>query len=220
MSLELTSDPKAEIRFRSKNSAVIKELANKVNFSLVELEALSLIYFKMLVETESKTDQVPRSVLRTIFEDCFNITDKFLIDRAILVLDSEADLSPGITLQTWIRTMSLLLRGSLDEKVDYCYKVYDLHGQGKIKRNQMVIFLNECFGAMDEVDAAMAAKDLADIIIKKIDVDGDGFVSLDDFRTAVRKNPELMQCLGQCLPKRSAAYAFLATFTDMNANKY
>lgn len=220
MSMELTCDRKVEIRFRSQNSAIIKELQRSVHFSLVEVEAISLIYLKILIETKSITNQIPRTMFRTIFTDCFDITDEFLIDRSFLAIEADASASPDVTLQTWVRALSLLLRGTLEEKIQYCFKVYDLRGNGRIERNHMVTFISRCFETMSEADATLAAKDLVDFLIKKIDIDCDGIVSFDDYRTAVFQMPELLQCLGQCLPNRTAAFAFLATFTDMHANKY
>lgn len=217
MSIEATSDPKSEIRFRSQNSDTIKEHVKKSHFNQSELEALSLIYFKILIESKSKT-HIPRSMLRLIFTECFHITDEFLIDRAFMALDSGT--STFVTLDTWLTIMSLLLRGTLDEKIGYCFAVYDLSGEGKIRRNQMVTLMSRCFDTLPTAEAGLAAKDLVDIVIKKIDIDGDGILSFNDYRTAVQQNPIMLQCLGQCLPERAAAYSFLATFSDMSSNKF
>ncbi|XP_063238557.1 calaxin-like [Bacillus rossius redtenbacheri] len=56
-------------------------------------------------------------------------------------------------------------------------------------------------------------RDMAFIVMRKLDVDRDGQVSLDDFHQTVEQQPLMLQCLGPCLPSNKAVGAFLATFT-------
>lgn len=217
MSIETTSDPKAEARFRSQHTDTIKELVKCTHFKHTELEALSLIYFKMLIESKSKSN-VPRSMLRLILTNVLLITDDLMIDRVIQALDSGT--TKFVTLDTWLRAMSLLLRGTFEEKVRYCFAVYDLQGHGIIKCPQMVTLMSRCFDTLPEAEAGLAAKDLVDIMMKKMDMDNDGMLSFDEYQQSVVACPDMLQCLGQCLPDREAAYAFLATFTDMDDNTF
>lgn len=56
-------------------------------------------------------------------------------------------------------------------------------------------------------------QDLVSLLLKKLDRDLDGRVSLDDFRKSVLDNPLLLECLGPCLPSPQAAAAFVATIS-------
>lgn len=58
-------------------------------------------------------------------------------------------------------------------------------------------------------------QDLIDLLIKKLDVDRDGMISEDDFKTAVKdRNSLLLECMGPVFPSRDARHVFLSTFTN------
>lgn len=59
----------------------------------------------------------------------------------------------------------------------------------------------------------LVLQDLVEVIMKKLDVNRDGQVTYDDFREAVSNQPLMMECLGQCMPTRLSATAFLISFT-------
>lgn len=53
------------------------------------------------------------------------------------------------------------------------------------------------------------------MMLKKLDVDRDGSVSEEDFKTCVRDRNQLMlECMGPVFPSREARHVFLSTFTD------
>lgn len=58
-------------------------------------------------------------------------------------------------------------------------------------------------------------QDLIDTLMKKLDVDRDGFISEEEFYKAVtERNQLLLECMGPVFPSRVARQAFLSTFTD------
>lgn len=213
MSLKITPEPLEELKLRQ-HSKGLKELVHETHFNYVELETLALIYFKFAGEENSNNIHLDRSQFRVIFHTCFYIDDDFLVDRAMVYLDKGTN--QYVTIETWLRTMSLFLRGTLNEKINYCFEVYDLNGDGKIKRNEIIKLLDKSFVKEYEEDADLAVKDLADIMIRTMDLDTDGVISFQDYNDSVRKQPELLECFGQCLPERSKVSLFLTTFTSEN----
>lgn len=213
MSVQITSEPSDETKLRQ-NSKLLKDLTKEVHFSALEVDALAVIYFKFLNENGIKRAQMDRAQFRKIFHSVLQINDDLLIDRSFLCLDRGT--SAYVTLETWIRTMSLFLRGTLEEKMKYCFGVYDLNGDGEIKRNEVILLLGQCFIMEYEEDVELAVKDLADIMVRKLDVDGDGVINFDDYRNSVLEQNELLECFGRCLPNRACAYSFMQTFTKEN----
>lgn len=213
MSLQIATEPHDEIKLRQ-NSKLLRELAKDTHFSANEVDALAVIYFRFLNENDIKRTHMDRIQCRAIFHTLFQIADDFLIDRAFVYLDK--GVSPYLTLESWIRMISLFLRGTLDEKIKYCYHVYDINGDGKIKRNEVIKLLEKCFIYEFEDDVALAAKDLADTLVRKMDLDCDGVISFDDYYESVLQQPELLECFGRCLPERASAYKFMQTFTSEN----
>lgn len=213
MSLQISPEPSDELKLRQ-NSKLLRDVTKEVHFSAIEVDALAVIYFKFLNENDIKRTQMDRQQFRNIFHTVFLINDDILIDRSFIYLDKGT--SVHVTLDTWIRTMSLFLRGTLEEKMKYCYAVYDLNNDGKIKRNEVILLLGKCFIMEYEEDVDLAVKDLADILVRKMDVDGDGVISFDDYKKSVLDQNELLECFGQCLPDRACAYSFMRTFTSEN----
>lgn len=213
MSLQITSDPSDEFKLRQ-NSKLLKDLTKELHFSAIEVDALAVIYFKFLNENDIKRTQMDRLQFRKIFHSVFQINDDFIIDRSFFYLDKGT--SAHVTLETWIRTMSLFLRGTLEEKMKYCYAVYDLNNDGKVKRNEVILLLGKCFVMEYEEDVELAVKDLADIMVRKMDIDGDGVIDFEDYRKSVLEQNELLECFGRCLPERGCAYSFMQTFTNEN----
>jgi len=52
--------------------------------------------------------------------------------------------------------------------------------------------------------AFVLAEELAELIFPKLDLNGDGIISADEFTRACRKDPTLIECFGQFLPKNCA----------------
>lgn len=209
-----TADAKEENRFRNKWADFIKLYVKekKTHFSQKELEAIALIYFKFERESHSSTGFITRFQFRSIFHITFNMPEDTFIDRVMVGLDK--GISPTVTLETWFNTMSLFLRGSLEEKINYCFVCYDVMGDGFIKRNFMTNLMKTSIIKSNIEDIEEAVNDLVDLIIQKMDIDRDGSISFNDYRVSVLKQPILLQCLGQVIPDRDSIYSFLMTFTD------
>lgn len=98
-----------------------------------------------------------------------------------------------------MKCMSVLLRGRYEEKLKFCFRVYDLNGDRYISKEEMYQMLKFCLvrGAEEDEDGI---KDLVDLVLKKLDEDRDGRVSEADWTGAIGKESLLMEAFGQCLP--------------------
>lgn len=201
----------ADENFLRQHSDFLKTLPQTTHFTQNEVDAVAIIYFKFLREFGVKREQMDRSQFRAFFHSTFQISDDFLIDRSFLFLDK--GLTPFVTLETWIKTLSLFLRGTLEEKMRYCFYVYDLGGNGRLKRNDIIRLLRKCFIYEKDEDVELMVKEFADILVRKLDVDGDGEISYEDFSESVKNQKELLQCFGRCLPDLLSAIDFMQTFT-------
>ena len=95
--------------------------------------------------------------------------------------------------------MSVLLKGRNEEKLKFCFRVYDLNGDRYISKEEMYQMLKFCLvrGAEEDEDGI---KELVDLVLKKLDEDRDGRVSESDWAGAIAKESLLMEAFGQCLP--------------------
>ena len=109
--------------------------------------------------------------------------------------------------------LSVFLIGTLDEKIEFCYKIYDLDSEG-IHRETMMTLMRGILISKNKENVEEGVKDLVEILMKKMDIDLDGIISFEDYNKSVHENPMLMECLGPLLPTRGYVHAFLMTFTD------
>lgn len=219
MSLDSTLDSGEEIRFLNKISTTIRQLVRQTHFTTRELEVVLLIYYKLLKEDDdnggarfSARKGITRHQFTTVFDTVFGMTDNAMLRRVMTALDKGA--SSYVTMETWAKTMSLFLRGSFEEKMRYCFDVYDIQAEGMIRRDHMMLLLRSAFIKHVDEEVEEAVKDMVDIMLHKMDLDRDGAISFEDYRESVRRSPELLECFGQALPDRGHIYAFSRTFLE------
>lgn len=211
--LDSSMDSMEETRFKKKHSELIQKLVRKLHFSYTEMECIFIIHYKLQKENNEKnTNGIPKAQLRDVLHAGLDMTDDALMDRIFLVFDKGK--SNNVSLEIWATALSLWLRGTLEEKIDYCFAVYDLLGDGMIGRETMFHFLrSSLISQSSEDDAEESVKDMIEVITKKMDVDRDGKISYNDYKTTVLKQPMILEVFGQCLPSRQAVYTFITTFT-------
>jgi Ca2+-binding EF-hand superfamily protein len=217
MSYDRTCDSTEEWSFLNYHSETLKKPDPSWRFSRVELYEIAIIYFKLQKDAGCELKQeLPIKNFSNVLHKAFGLADDMLIERIFSALDS---ITSTVPLKNWIMAMSLFLRGSLQKKIDFCFKVYDISGKNEIRREHMVSLLRKFVFKHQDEDVDEAVKDLVDIIIKKVDHDKDGIISFDDYSRTVLEEPLMLECFGQCLPDRKHVYAFLITFTD-KINKF
>lgn len=212
MPLDRTCDSTEEWSFLNYHKDTLRHPDPLWRFNKEELNAIALIYFKLQRDAGVDMKQeLPAKSLGMVLHKAFGMADDTLMQRIFSALDQ---ITITVSMRKWIYAMALFLRGSLEQKISHCFKVYDITGRKELTRDQMVQLLKNAVYKHQEEDVDEAVKDLVDIIIKKIDYDRDGLVSFEDYRMSVMQEPMLLECLGQCLPDRKHVYAFLLTFTD------
>lgn len=121
---------------------------------------------------------IDRIVFRELLHSTFDIvTEEILMERIFCSWDKSHEGLP-IRLEGWLIGLSTFLRGNPAERAAFCFRVYDLNGDGFITKDEMFTLLRNCLikQPQDE-DPDEGVKDLVEIVLKKFDVDKDGKVS-------------------------------------------
>jgi len=169
--------------------------------------------------------KLERSHFRDVLHQKFNMTEDILMDRVFKAFDKDSDSIVG--LNEWIEGLAVILRGTLPEKIQYAFEVFDLNGDGHISREEMFQMLKSCLIKQpSEEDPDEGIKDIVEITLKKMfacfaspcyqtsqqDKDHDGRVSLADFDQSVREEPLLLEVFGQCFPDEQSIEEFESYF--------
>ncbi|NWR17736.1 EFCB1 protein, partial [Emberiza fucata] len=183
------------------------------HFTKSEVECLIKLFDTLVAKASSQFAGAgfDRTVFRDTLYNAFGMTDNVVLDRVFGIFDK--DNTGCITVEEWVEGLAVLLRGTLEEKMKYCFTIYDLNGDGYISKEEMFQMLKHSLliqPADEEPDEGV--KDLVEIALKKMastyffvlfllqDYDHDGKLSFTDFEKAVRDENLLLEAFGPCLP--------------------
>jgi Ca2+-binding EF-hand superfamily protein len=180
---------------------------NKNCFKKNEIVFLNKNFYQ-LAGTNEKID---RTRFRDLLTDDFEIDDSLLMDRVFRCLDLDSD--NYINHDEFMKGMSILLKGSIEEKMRFCFRVYDLNGDNYISKEEMYQMLKNTLIRVVEEDED-GVKELVEIILKKMDFDHDGRVSETDWYTTIEKDNLLLEAFGQCMANEKAIEKYLLPVFD------
>ncbi|KAJ8686773.1 hypothetical protein QAD02_022567 [Eretmocerus hayati] len=202
-------------------------LAKRTNFSRCELDSLAKIYSKLTsipgtrmnssltsngVSHPAQTvEGIDRTIFREVLHNTFDIlTEDALIERMFSCWDKHSE--GAIRLESWILGLDVFLRGSSHEKMEFCFKIYDLNNDGFITKDEIFLLFKNCLMKQPgEEDPEEGVKDLTEMALKKFDLDHDGKISFSDYELTVQREPLLLEAFGQVLPTSERVAAFLLT---------
>lgn len=190
-------------------SKLAEKIAKNTHFTCEEVDALLTLH-----DPSGTSSRMDGNRFRDMMHGTFAMTDEVLMEAMFRVFDMDQDGVVGP--EEFVLSMSVFLHGSLDERIDYCFSVYDHNGDGMVSRDEMFHHLKSTVVNLppgEELDEV--AKDLVDLVVRKLDQDHDGRVSFSDYATAVKEEPLLLEVFGPVLPDTQEREHFLSTFLDL-----
>ncbi|NXD82109.1 EFCB1 protein, partial [Halcyon senegalensis] len=187
---------------RKRPQQLTDSLARSANhFNKREVECLTKLFDTLVAKPSNRLAAVgfDMNTFQDTLYSMFGLTDDFIMERVFRTFDRNND--NCVSVVEWVEGLSVFLRGTLEERIKYCFEVYDLNGDGYISRKEMFQMLqNSLLKQSAEEDPDEGIKDLVDIALKKMDYDHDGKLSFMDFEKAVRDENLLLEAFGPCLP--------------------
>ncbi|XP_032861074.1 guanylyl cyclase-activating protein 3 isoform X4 [Tyto alba] len=93
----------------------------------------------------------------------------------------------------FIAAINLVIRGKMDQKLKWYFKLYDADGNGCIDKKELL----SIFTAIQAINGHtnMSAEEFTNMVFQKIDVNNDGELTLEEFITGVEKDKDLMELI-------------------------
>uniref|UniRef100_A0A8B9ZB69 Guanylate cyclase activator 1C n=1 Tax=Buteo japonicus TaxID=224669 RepID=A0A8B9ZB69_9AVES len=93
----------------------------------------------------------------------------------------------------FIAAINLVIRGKIDQKLKWYFKLYDADGNGCIDKKELL----SIFTAIQAINGytSMPAEEFTNMIFQKIDVNNDGELTLEEFINGVEKDKDLMELI-------------------------
>ncbi|KAK7882925.1 hypothetical protein WMY93_029099 [Mugilogobius chulae] len=138
------------------------------------------------------------SGLITLFElkgmlDMVGMTEEAssYVDQVFFTFDMDGD--GYIDFVEYIAAISLLLKGEINQKLKWYFKLFDQDGNGKIDKDEM----ETIFKAIQDITRSyeIPPEDIVNLIYARIDEHGEGELTLEEFISGAREHPDIMDML-------------------------
>lgn len=171
----------------------LRELKNVTYFEGKELQQ----WYKGFLK-DCPSGQLTREDLRKVYKQFFLFGDPTAFsDLVFNVFDT--DDSGTIDFREFITALSISSRGTMDEKLQWAFKLYDQNGDGKISEAEMLEIVRAIYkmvGSMMKVpeDESTPEKRVAKLF-GLMDTDKDGELTFEEFRDGSKKDHTIVSAL-------------------------
>lgn len=176
----------------------IRELLKCTNFDKKELQKWYRDFMKDCPSGELRQEEFQK-----IYQQFFPFGDPSKFASFVFkVFDKNSDGSINFT--EFITALSITSRGSLDEKLEWAFSLYDLDKDGFITRNEMQEIVEAIYRMVGNIidlpeDENTPVKRV-DKIFKQMDKNEDGKLTMEEFREGSKRDPWIVQALAIDLP--------------------
>uniref|UniRef100_A0A8D0KUN0 Guanylate cyclase activator 1C n=1 Tax=Strix occidentalis caurina TaxID=311401 RepID=A0A8D0KUN0_STROC len=113
------------------------------------------------------------------------------VERVFHIFDLNQD--GFIDFLEFIAAINLVIRGKIDQKLKWYFKLYDADGNGCIDKKELL----NIFTAIQAINGytSTTPEEFTDMVFQKVDVNNDGQLTLEEFITGVEKDEGLMELI-------------------------
>merc|ERR1712232_233845 len=175
----------------------LDDLGHKTHFTPKQLKELNKQFRK---ESPSGT------ISKDEFSEAMNlmgVVDPFLQTLVFKVFDKSK--TGSITFSDFVYGLSIMTKGTHEEKLKFAFEMYDLDETGEISKEEMKSILESFYKLISPSDdnplATFSGKkydapqQLVDEIFEQMDTSGNGKISLEEYQAGALKNPDIIQGL-------------------------
>ncbi len=132
---------------------------------------------------------------KTEFLTALGLQDSTFADRIFSVFDENGD--NEVNFKEFVCALSVLCdKGTLEEKIAFTFKVYDIDGDGHIDKDELFGLLKASLiesMVMDIPEEALHA--LVDQTFSEADDNTDGYISFEEYKQLVMTNPNIVNSI-------------------------
>eukprot|EP00794_Sanderia_malayensis_P016074 gene16074-17697_t len=178
----------------------IRELQKATYFDKKELQKWYKDFMKDCPSGQLRQDEFER-----IYQQFFPFGDPSKFAAFVFkVFDKNDDGS--ISFKEFITALSITSRGSLDEKLEWAFSLYDLDKDGYITRDEMLHIVESIYKMVGKMVDLPEDEDTpekrVDKIFHKMDKNADGKLTMEEFREGSKCDPWIVQALAIDLPEQ------------------
>jgi len=170
----------------------LESLRQHTHFDSKELKAM----FKQF-KKETPAGSINKEEFKEVMKQ-MGVEDSFLQDLIFNVFDENKD--GTINFQEFVTALSVMTRGDPQEKLEFAFSMYDLDGNGFIDKEEMGQIMESFYKLVGPLVTFSGKKydspqQLVDEFFDLMDANGDGKISLQEYKDGAFKNPDIIQGL-------------------------
>ncbi|XP_061578690.1 Kv channel-interacting protein 2-like [Cololabis saira] len=105
----------------------------------------------------------------------------------------------SVSFEDFVVSLSIILRGSITDKLSWAFNLYDLNKDGCITREEMTDIMHSIYDMMGKYTHPSmkdtAPKEHVDSFFQKMDKNNDGVVTIDEFLDMCQKDENIIQSM-------------------------
>ncbi|TWW62125.1 guanylyl cyclase-activating protein 1-like [Takifugu flavidus] len=103
-----------------------------------------------------------------------------------------------IDFMEYVAALSLVLKAGVQQKLRWYFKLYDIDGSGCIDRDELLLIIKS-IRAINGIPSEMSAEEFTNMVFDKIDINGDGELSYEEFIEGIQNDETLLKMLTESL---------------------
>ncbi|ELW66231.1 Kv channel-interacting protein 1 [Tupaia chinensis] len=105
----------------------------------------------------------------------------------------------SVKFEDFVTALSILLRGTVHEKLRWTFNLYDINKDGYINKEEMIDIVKAIYDMMGKYTYPVLKEDTprqhVDVFFQKMDKNKDGIVTLDEFLESCQEDDNIMRSL-------------------------
>ncbi|KAF9804633.1 hypothetical protein SFRURICE_014541 [Spodoptera frugiperda] len=112
----------------------------------------------------------------------------------------DQDRSGLLSFEEFVTGLSILSRGTLEEKLRWTFSLYDINGDGCITKDEMTEIVTAIYDLMGKIVEPMLEDDVirekVERLFQKMDLNRDGVLTLDEFLDCCLRDEDISRSMG------------------------
>ncbi|XP_077629625.1 calsenilin [Crocuta crocuta] len=193
MSMEDSSDSELELSTVRHQPEGLDQLQAQTKFTKKELQSLYRGF-----KNECPTGLVDEDTFKLIYSQFFPQGDATTYAH-FLFNAFDADGNGAIRFEDFVVGLSILLRGTVHEKLKWAFNLYDINKDGYITKEEMLAIMKSIYDMMGRHTYPILREDAplehVERFFQKMDRNQDGVVTIDEFLETCQKDENIMSSM-------------------------
>ncbi|XP_063788116.1 calsenilin isoform X5 [Pseudophryne corroboree] len=193
MSMEDSSDSELELSTVRHQPEGLEQLQAVTKFTKKELQSLYRGF-----KNECPSGLVDEETFKLIYSQFFPQGDATMYAH-FLFNAFDLDRTGAIRFEDFVVGLSILLRGSVHEKLKWAFNLYDINKDGYITKEEMLAIMKSIYDMMGRCTYPMLREDApiehVERFFQKMDRNHDGVVTIDEFLETCQKDENIMRSM-------------------------